>query len=69
MMRVKEFVTSFVMPTDDEIREGVRVAKEEDCIVRISYFVPYSGSYTLDITPNSTFEECYVRVHNHTYPV
>ena len=63
MLQIKHFKTAFVTPSDDEIREGIEIAKEEGCIVRIDYFVPYSGQYHLDIDPESTFETCYSRVH------
>lgn len=63
MIQLKEYKTSFVIPSDDEIREGIEIARAGQCIVRIHYFLPYSGYYHLDIDPASTFEECYKRVH------
>lgn len=59
---------AFVMPSDDEIRESIEIARREECIVRIDYFVPYSGQYHLDIDPESTFDGCYACVHR-SYPV
>ena len=63
MRRLKQYKTSFVVPSDDEIREGLEIAKQDNCVVRINYLIPYSGYYQLDIEPESTFEECYKRVH------
>ena len=63
MRLLKEYKTSFVVPSDDEIREGIEVSRKDCCIVRIHYFLPYSGYYHLDIEPESSFEECYHRVH------
>ena len=64
MMRLIEFKTPFVVPSDDEIREGIEIARRENCIVRIGYFIPYFGYYRLDIDPASTFEECHNRVNS-----
>lgn len=58
MTRILEFKTAFVAPTDDEIREGIEIARAEQCIVRIVYFAPYYGYHYLDIDPHSTFYEC-----------
>lgn len=63
MRLIKEYKTSFVVPSDDEIREGIEISRKDSCIVRIHYFLPYSGYYHLDIEPESNFEECYHRVH------
>jgi len=68
MRQLKEYKTLFATPLDEEIREGIEIAKRDNCIVRISFFVPYHGNNYLDIEPESTFEECYNRVHA-TYPV
>ena len=68
MVRLKEFKTSFVVPSDDEIRHGIQIAKEEGCIVRIYYFVPYSGYFHLDIDKDSTFDECH-RIVNSGRPI
>ncbi len=62
MMRIKQYKTSFVVPSDDEILQGIKIAKCDQCIVRIHYFLPYSGYYHLDIDPQSTLEECQRRV-------
>lgn len=69
MVRLKQYKTSFVVPSDDEIRSGIEIAREENCIVRITYFVPYSGYFHLDIDPESTFDECYTRVHSQNCPM
>lgn len=63
MRLMKEYKTAFVTPSDEEIKEGIEMAKAENCVVRICYFVPYSGCYHLDIEPDSTFEQCYNLIH------
>jgi len=68
LQQIKHFKAAFVTPSDDEIREGIDIARKEKCIVRIDYFVPYSGQYHLDIDPESTFDACYAFVHR-GYPV
>ena len=69
LVQIKQFKTAFVTPSDDEIREGIAIADRERCIVRIDYFVPYSGMYNLDIEPGSTLEGCRSRISKHRYPM
>ena len=63
MRLIKEFRAAFVMPSDDEIREAIELAKNDNCIVRIGFFTPYFGYRYIDIEPESTFQECYNRIH------
>ena len=64
MVKLQQYKTAFVMPSDDEIHEGIEIAKRDHCVVRINYFIPYSGSFFLDIDEHSTFEECVGRIKN-----
>lgn len=58
MRYVAEFKCDNRTPTDDEIREGIKFANENNCIVRLTWFFPYSGWYKLHIEKGMTFEEC-----------
>jgi hypothetical protein len=58
MKLVMEYKCDNRVPTDDEIREGIEIANTNDCIVRLTWFFPYSGWYKLLITKGMTFEEC-----------
>ena len=64
MVRVLEYKTAFVTPSDDEILEGIEIAKAEHCVVRIVYFAPYYGYHSLDIDAASTLEECKTRIQS-----
>lgn len=55
-------------PTDEEITIGMSVANEEDCIVNLKWFFPYSGWYTIRIGKDTTFEECKKQIPN-CYPI
>lgn len=45
-------------PNDEEIKESIEIVNAEDCIVRLTWFVPFSGWHTLKIKKGMTFEEC-----------
>lgn len=55
-------------PTDEEIKIGMSVANEEDCIVNITWFFRYSGWYNIRIEKDTTFEECKKQIPD-CYPV
>lgn len=63
MKFVKEFICK-TRPTDDEIYEGIYIANNDDCIVKLRWFLPYSdygifcGWYELYIWKGKSFEEC-----------
>ena len=60
MKLVKEYLHdgSWITPNDEEIKECMEIANNEDCIVRLRWFVNYSGWYTLEVSKGMTFEEC-----------
>ena len=58
MKYVAEFRCDNSTPTDDEIKEGIEFANANDCIVKLTWFFPYSGWYKLFIRKGMTFEEC-----------
>ena len=58
MLLIKEYQCDNRTPSDEEIREGMQIAAEEHCIVRLNWFFPYSGHYHLNIKEDMTFEDC-----------
>ena len=44
-------------PKDEDITEAMQIAKDNNCIVRLEWFVKYSGHYAARITPESTMED------------
>lgn len=59
MLEVREFKPAFLgAPTENEIREGMRIANTENCIVRLGYTLKFHGKQALDITPGMTYEQC-----------
>ena len=55
-------------PTNEEIRTGMNIANEEDCIVNLNWFFEYSGWYKIRIEKDTTFEECKKQIPDY-YPV
>lgn len=43
-------------PTQQEILEAIKIAKEDKCIVELKWFVAYSGNYSITISAEETFE-------------
>lgn len=68
MKLIKNYKCDGQTPSNEEIQEGMQIAKAENCIVRLNWFFPYSGHYKLDITSDMTFEDCKDRLPK-CYPV
>lgn len=58
MKLVKEYLCDDRTPTDNEIMESIKIANEEECIVKLKWFYPYNGWHRLYIKKDMTFEEC-----------
>lgn len=57
MKLIKEYLCDW-QPSEEEIREGMRTAQTESCVVRLNWFVGYSGWYRVIINEDTSFEEC-----------
>lgn len=69
MKLVKDYMCDDIRPTDEEILECIDIVnKEENCIVRLNWYFPYSGKYKLEINKGDTFEECKSKLPKR-YPV
>ena len=58
MTLIKEYRCDSVVPTDDEILDGIEMAKDEKCIVKLYWNFVNGVSLFLEITENSSFAEC-----------
>lgn len=57
MMEIKEYLCDNQTPSDEEIQQCIKIANKEYCIVKLTWFFPYSGWYNRYIKPKMTFEE------------
>ena len=61
MILVKEYLSdnpSGFGPSDDEIKECLNIVQKENCIVKLKWYVNYSGWYTLTVKNGMTFDDC-----------
>ncbi len=68
MKLIKNYQCDSRTPSDDEIQQAINISNSENCIVKLSWFFPYSGNYSLSVYPNMSFEECKNKLPK-TYPV
>ena len=68
MKLIKEYECDARTPSDEEILHGIEIANSEDCIVKLKWFFPYSGWYSLSIQKGMSFEECKNKLPK-VYPV
>ena len=55
---VKEFMCPFdCTPSDNDIMLSIEIAKKENCIVRLSWLLKWSGKFERFIYPESTLED------------
>ena len=58
MKYIKEYLCDKRTPSDEEIRDCLEIVSKEDCIIKLTWFYPYSGWHKLLIKNGMTFEEC-----------
>lgn len=68
MRLVKEYICDDRKPTDDEIFQAILIAENNDCMVRLMWYVPYYGWSQLMIDKNMTLEDCKEKLPRR-YPV
>ena len=56
MRPIKDFWCDHT-PTEDEVKEAIRIASESDCVVVLRWFVNYNGHYKRVITKDTNFEK------------
>lgn len=57
MKLIKEYLCDGT-PSDEEIIKAIKIVEKDNCVVRLKWFIPYSGWYTLLVKDGMTFEEC-----------
>lgn len=57
MKLVKEYLCNNSTPSDEEVKDCIRIAKEEDCVVKMKWYFPYNGWHERYIKKDMTFEE------------
>lgn len=57
MKLVKEYLCDNSTPSDEEVKDCIRIAKEEDCVVKMKWYFPYNGWNERYIKKDMTFEE------------
>lgn len=58
MKYIKEYLCDDRIPSSEEIRECLEIVQNENCVIKLTWFVPYNGWHNLHITSDMTFEEC-----------
>lgn len=58
MKLIKEYLCDNRTPSDIEIMECLEIVKNDDCIVKLTWFFPYNGWHKLFVKNGMTFEEC-----------
>ena len=56
LMELKKY-RSEDSPKDEELSEGLAIAKENNCYVVIEWYVKYSGAYYVFIRPDAEMEQ------------
>ena len=62
MLQVKEFFAENRIPSNYEIQEAIDIAKEENCIVKLTWFINYNGYHRIYIKKDMTLEECVAKI-------
>ena len=62
MLQVKEFFAENRIPSNYEIQEAIDIAKEENCVVKLTWFINYNGYHYIYIKKDMTLEECVAKI-------
>lgn len=57
MRLIKEYLCDNRTPSDEEIKECIEIAKEENCVVKLKWLFPHNGWHERYIKDDMTFEE------------
>lgn len=68
MKQIKKYQCDSTAPTDTELRDCISLAKSDHCIIRLIWYFPLIGGYSIDITEDTTFEDCKDMIPKY-YPV
>ena len=56
MRLIEDYDCGVCSPSDEEIREAIRIAESKGCVVRLNWNIPYSGQYSRKVYPGDLFE-------------
>ena len=57
MKLVKEYLCDKRTPSDEEIKEAIEVANNDNCIVKLRWFFPYNGWHELYVEKDMGYKE------------
>ena len=58
MKYIKEYLCDDRVPSNEDVKECLEIVNNEDCVVKLTWFVPYNRWYNLIIKNGMTFEDC-----------
>lgn len=58
MKLIKEYLCNDIVPSDEEIMECLEIVNNENCIVKLIWFLPYNSWHEFFVEKGMTFEEC-----------
>lgn len=58
MKYIKEYLCDGEIPSSEEIRECLEIVQNENCVIKLTWFVSYNDWHKLFIKNRMTFEEC-----------
>ena len=62
MKRIKEYKCDGRTPTDKELLMSIKIASDDNCIVKLNWFFPYTGNYSIEISSDMTLDMCKERL-------
>lgn len=63
LTEVKEYACEYnVAPKDDDLILAMNIAKENHCIVKITWVMKWSGHYSIFVQESDSFEEVKARL-------
>lgn len=57
MNLVEEYLCDNTTPSDEEIKDCIKIANYKGCIIKLRWYFPYNGWHEVYIKKNMTFEE------------
>lgn len=57
MRKIIEYQSDYNNPSREEIEEAVKIANLDQSIVKLKWYFPYSGNYSVLIYPEDSIED------------
>ena len=58
MKYIKEYLCDDRVPSNEDVKECLEIVNNEDCVVKLTWFVRYNGWHNLIVKNGMTFEDC-----------